>query len=57
MTREYQYNFSENFPELYENEGRKIKNKQNKPVNKVFISLLKKIPRYEENVNNGPGIA
>tara|TARA_B100001057_G_scaffold497426_1_gene601498 strand:- start:910 stop:1656 length:747 start_codon:yes stop_codon:yes gene_type:complete len=25
MTREYQYNFSDNFPELYENEGRKLK--------------------------------
>ena len=27
------------------NEGRKIKNKQNKIVNKVLISLFKKIPR------------
>ena len=27
------------------NEGRKIKNKQNTPVNKVLISLFKKIPR------------
>ena len=39
------------------NDGKKIKNKQNILVNKVLISLLKKIPRQDENVNKGPGIA
>jgi hypothetical protein len=38
-------------------EGRKIKNKQSKLINKTLNSLLKKIPKYEEKVNKGPGIA
>ena len=43
-------------PIIKRNDGRKIKNKQNILVNKVLISLFKKIPRYDENVNKGPGI-
>ena len=31
-------------PIINRNDGRKIKNKQNTPVNKVLISLFKKIP-------------
>ena len=38
-------------------EGKKIKNKQSKLIKKMLNSLLKKTPKYEENVNNGPGIA
>ena len=38
-------------------EGKKIKNKQSKLIKKMLNSLLKKMPKYEENVNNGPGIA
>ena len=35
----------DNVPIIKKNEGRKIKNKQKNPVNKVLISLFKKIPR------------
>ena len=28
-------------------EGKKIKNKQSKPIKKMLNSLLKKIPKYE----------
>ena len=38
-------------------EGKKIKNKQSKLIKKMPNSLLKKTPKYEENVNKGPGIA
>ena len=38
-------------------EGKKIKNKQSKLIKKMLYSLLNKIPKYEENVNNVPGIA
>ena len=37
-------------------DGRKIKNKHTKLVNQDY-PLFKKIPKYAENVNNGPGIA
>ena len=38
-------------------DGKKIKNKQTKLIRKTLNSFLKKMPKKDENVNNGPGIA
>ena len=35
----------DNVPIIKRNEGRKMKNKQKNPVNKVLISLFKNIPK------------
>mgnify|MGYP006064062849 CR=1 FL=1 len=44
-------------PIINKKDGKKIKNKQNNPINQECNPLFKKIPKYAEKVNKGPGIA